>query len=45
MKQITIRSIADEVAKVIEREARKRKKSRNKVVLSFPAEATGVPTA
>jgi len=42
MKQLTIRGIPDEVEKVIEREAKRKRKSKNKIVVSLLEEATGV---
>jgi hypothetical protein len=42
MKQLTIRGIPDEVEEVIEREARRRRKSKNKIVVSLLEQATGV---
>ena len=42
MKQLTIRGIPDEVEKVIEREAKRKRKSKNKIVVSLLEQATGV---
>jgi hypothetical protein len=42
MKQLTIRGIPDEVQKVIEREAKRKRKSKNKIVVSLLEQATGV---
>lgn len=42
MKQLTIRGIPDEVEKVIEREAKRKRKSKNKIVVSLLEEATRV---
>ena len=36
MKQLTIRKTPDEVAKIIEREAKGKRKSKNKIILNFP---------
>ena len=45
MKQLTIRGIPDEVQKVIEREAKRKRKSRNKIVVSLLEQATGVKSS
>ena len=42
MKQLTIRGIPDEVQKVIEKEAKRKRKSKNKIVVSLLEQATGV---
>lgn len=42
MKQLTVRGIPDEVEKVIEREAKRKRKSKNKIVVSLLEQATGV---
>lgn len=42
MKQLTIRGIPDEVQKAIEREAKRKRKSKNKIVVSLLEQATGV---
>jgi len=42
MKQLTIRGIPDEVEKVIEREAKRKRKSKNKIVVSLLEQATRV---
>ena len=42
MKQLTIRGIPDEVEKVIEREAKRKRKSKNKIVVSLLERATGI---
>ena len=42
MKQLTIRGIPEEVEKVIEREAKRKRKSKNKIVVSLLEQATGV---
>jgi hypothetical protein len=36
MKQLTIRKTPDEVAKIIEREAKGKRMSKNKIILNFP---------
>ncbi len=42
MKQLTIRGIPDEVEKIIEREAKRKRKSKNKIVVSLLEQATSV---
>ncbi len=42
MKQLTIRGIPEEVGRAIEREAKRRGKSKNKIVVSLLRQATGV---
>jgi len=42
MKQLTIRGIPDEVQRAIEREAKRKRKSKNKIVVSLLEQATGV---
>jgi hypothetical protein len=42
---MTIRGIPDEVEKVIEREAKRKRKSKNKIVVSLLERATGVKPA
>jgi len=41
MTQVTIRGIPDEVEKVINRDAKKRKVSRNRIIVSLLEQATG----